>query len=107
MNCYHREKHSCSFFRWLLAVEYYGYYYCNSCNEKVILPKTVLNKYKCYFLIAIPFWMLGTIVAIEIGMPILELMGLVIGIIVFLILMYICWKKNTEKSSTSTTYWRN
>lgn len=94
--CNNRKKHSCTFFRWLLAVEYYGYYYCNCCNEKVVLPKTMLNKCRNYFLIAIPFGVLGTIVAIEMEMPILGLLGFVIGIISFLIMMYICWKRNTE-----------
>ena len=82
-------QHKTGFIKWLCAVEYYGYYECDLCKEKIQITKEERRKYHNKYLWAVPVLMISSILSVELQKPYLYLLSLLLCVAVYLVYLYI------------------
>jgi hypothetical protein len=90
--------HFVGFWRWLLAVDYYGYFYCNKCHKKVQISKKTKNKYHIICLLSSFVFAISTVLTTEFENSFWIIIGFLIGMAVFFVLSRILWKENCDIS---------
>ena len=91
--------HKASFLKWFWAVEYYGYYECDSCHEIVNITKEERRKYHIKYILCVPIILLFTIVSIELSKPYLLLLGWFLHAVIYFLYLYLVSPANSKNNS--------
>ena len=82
-------RHKTSFIKWICALEYYGYYKCDTCYEKIYITKEERRKYHNKYQLFVPLLLVSSIISIELNKPYIFLLSLLICIVIYLIYLFI------------------
>ena len=94
----HNCRHTTSFLKWFCAINYYGYYECDSCHEKIYITKEERRRYHKRYMLCVLVLAAFSVASIELKKPFLLLLGVLIHAVIYFLYLYSVSPANRKKA---------
>lgn len=84
-------RHKTGFFKWIVAIEYSGYYECENCHQQISITETDRKKLHASYWMILLWTFVAGILAVELQKSWILYIGWILGILFYFSRMYYLW----------------